>query len=64
MVAFMHTYTMNADIAIDLVIHRQMCHDPSTYADPFTVKPERFLAEGGDSPELDPRTLTFGFGRR
>lgn len=31
------------------------------YADPTTFNPERFL---GETPELDPRNLTFGFGRR
>ncbi|KAH8111221.1 cytochrome P450 oxidoreductase OrdA-like protein, partial [Phellopilus nigrolimitatus] len=39
----------------------QMAHDPSTYNNPFEFKPERFL---GEAPEMDPRTLVFGFGRR
>ncbi|OCB90783.1 cytochrome P450 [Sanghuangporus baumii] len=36
-------------------------HDPKTYHDPMTFKPERFL---GDDPEMDPHSLVFGFGRR
>lgn len=41
-----------------------MSHDPENYHDPFTFKPERFLEENGRKPELDPRTIAFGFGRR
>ncbi|OOQ83920.1 O-methylsterigmatocystin oxidoreductase [Penicillium brasilianum] len=37
-----------------------MMHDPSIYHDPMTFKPERFL----DSPEIDPHSIAFGFGRR
>ncbi|CBF85201.1 protein CYP620E1 [Aspergillus nidulans FGSC A4] len=36
-------------------------HDASHYKDPATFNPSRFL---GDTPEPDPSTLTFGFGRR
>ncbi|PYH64197.1 cytochrome P450 [Aspergillus vadensis CBS 113365] len=39
-----------------------MNHDPNTYVDPFSFKPERFLGSEGRSPEPDPHT--FGFGRR
>ncbi|KAJ3553206.1 hypothetical protein NM688_g3738 [Phlebia brevispora] len=39
-------------------------HDPQTYHDPMAFKPERFLAENGRTPELDPRIYVFGFGRR
>ncbi|RAH70575.1 cytochrome P450 [Aspergillus aculeatinus CBS 121060] len=39
-------------------------HDPHTYNDPMTFKPERFLSLEGKSPELDPRKMAFGFGRR
>ena len=35
--------------------------DPQTYHDPLTFNPSRFL---GPNPELDPRELAFGFGRR
>ncbi|THV00608.1 cytochrome P450 [Dendrothele bispora CBS 962.96] len=38
-----------------------MCHDPEYYSDPSEFKPERFMK---DPPELDPRNLVFGFGRR
>ncbi|KZV76754.1 cytochrome P450 oxidoreductase [Peniophora sp. CONT] len=36
-------------------------HDETYYQDPTSFKPERFL---GPSPELDPMTFAFGFGRR
>ncbi|KAL5481169.1 hypothetical protein ACEPAI_10110 [Sanghuangporus weigelae] len=36
-------------------------HDPKNYHDPMTFKPERFLS---GEPEMDPRSLIFGFGRR
>ncbi|KAL1984336.1 hypothetical protein VTN96DRAFT_9294 [Rasamsonia emersonii] len=39
-------------------------HDPKVYHDPMTFKPERFLSQDGHIPELDPHTLSFGFGRR
>ncbi|KAK0469239.1 cytochrome P450 [Desarmillaria tabescens] len=39
----------------------KMLHDPAIYNSPFKFKPERFL---GSTPEPDPRTVAFGFGRR
>jgi len=42
----------------------QMAHDPETYPDPFTFKPERFLEENSSPLELNPQSLVFGFGRR
>ncbi|KAF8558813.1 cytochrome P450 [Imleria badia] len=41
-----------------------MLHDPRTYSEPNEFKPERFLARDGKEPEVDPRTVCFGFGRR
>lgn len=41
-----------------------MTHDPETYHEPMAFKPERFLGVDGRSPEMDPRLLSFGFGRR
>lgn len=38
-----------------------MTHDPSVYHEPMEFKPERFL---GATPETDPRSISFGFGRR
>jgi cytochrome P450 len=37
-----------------------MAHDPLTYSDPFSFRPERFI---GPDPEPDP-TFVFGFGKR
>ncbi|KAI5123170.1 hypothetical protein M0805_000871 [Coniferiporia weirii] len=42
----------------------QFTHDPENYHDPMTFKPERFLGVDGREPEIDPHTLSFGFGRR
>lgn len=44
--------------------NRGFTHDPNVYPDPTTFKPERFLETDGNTPELDPYTLSFGFGRR
>ncbi|KAI0050756.1 cytochrome P450 [Auriscalpium vulgare] len=41
-----------------------MLHDEKVYADPWTFKPERFIATEERPAELDPRTCCFGFGRR
>ncbi|EIW77985.1 cytochrome P450 [Coniophora puteana RWD-64-598 SS2] len=43
----------------------EMLHDEETYPDPHTFNPERFFGSGADgNPQLDPRTICFGFGRR
>ncbi|OCH87155.1 cytochrome P450 [Obba rivulosa] len=39
-------------------------HDSETYPDPFTFNPNRFMPMDGKEPELDPRQIAFGFGRR
>ena len=38
-----------------------MLNDPQSYTRPAEFRPERFL---GKQPELDPHTMSFGFGRR
>ena len=44
-----------------ILLGRFMLHDPREYSDPMEFHPERFL---GEHPELDPRAIAFGFGRR
>lgn len=39
-------------------------HDPAVYHEPKEFNPDRFLSEGNRSPEQDPRSVLFGFGRR
>ncbi|KIY61912.1 cytochrome P450 [Cylindrobasidium torrendii FP15055 ss-10] len=39
----------------------KMCRDPAVYSNPEMFNPERFL---GESPEMDPEAVVFGFGRR
>ncbi|KAH7377826.1 cytochrome P450 [Pyrenochaeta sp. MPI-SDFR-AT-0127] len=39
-------------------------HDPSIYPDPMVFRPERFITTATHTAEPDPRTYTFGFGRR
>jgi cytochrome P450 len=41
-----------------------MLNDPRTYANPSQFNPERFLAKVGKEPEMAPRTVCYGFGRR
>lgn len=41
-----------------------MTHDPSVYQDPMAFRPERYLTTEKHVAEPDPRTVTFGFGRR
>jgi cytochrome P450 len=39
-------------------------HDPATYPDPMSFRPERFIDTATHKAEPDPRTWTFGYGRR
>jgi cytochrome P450 len=39
-------------------------HDPAVYPDPMTFRPERFIETPTHKAEPDPRTWTFGYGRR
>jgi len=43
---------------------RNILHDPKTYPDPFSFKPERFLPQDGKELPLNPALVAFGFGRR
>ncbi|KAG1876537.1 cytochrome P450 [Suillus subalutaceus] len=38
-----------------------MLNDPRTYGNPSQFNPERFLDNNGKDPELEPRTICFGF---
>jgi cytochrome P450 len=39
-------------------------HDPAVYPDPMSFRPERFIDTPTHKAEPDPRTWTFGYGRR
>jgi cytochrome P450 len=39
-------------------------HDPAVYPDPMAFRPERFINTPDHTAEPDPRTWTFGYGRR
>jgi cytochrome P450 len=39
-------------------------HDPAVYPDPMEFRPERFIETATHKAEPDPRTWTFGYGRR
>ncbi|EAT80928.1 hypothetical protein HBI56_185850 [Parastagonospora nodorum] len=39
-------------------------HDPAVYPDPMEFRPERFIETPTHKAEPDPRTWTFGYGRR
>ncbi|KAH9849120.1 cytochrome P450 [Lenzites betulinus] len=41
-----------------------MLYDAQTYPDPMAFNPERFMTAPGKAPQTDPRSVTFGFGRR
>lgn len=41
-----------------------MLHDPNNYHEPMVFRPERFIPTEDHAPELDPRNIAFGFGRR
>lgn len=41
-----------------------MLHDPRIYPNPSEFDPERYIAVEGKDPQQDPRTISFGFGRR
>ncbi|KAF7371334.1 Cytochrome P450 [Mycena sanguinolenta] len=42
----------------------KMTHDPARYANPMVFDPARFLETNGKAAELDPASISFGFGRR
>jgi cytochrome P450 len=43
---------------------RWFTHNPTVYPDPMTFRPERYLNTPTHTAEPDPRTWTFGYGRR
>ena len=55
-------YVLQSDTFLTILIfYRKMLRDPELYHDPEMFNPDRFM---GDSPEQDPGTMVFGFGRR
>lgn len=56
-------FVLSDDLTWSL-LGRQINHDPENYHDPFAFKPERFLGVDGRGPEMDPRDVSFGYGRR
>ncbi|KAG8706260.1 hypothetical protein FRC09_002500 [Ceratobasidium sp. 395] len=53
-------YTIKKGTTIEANI-RALMYEPSTYPDPHTFNPDRFLKQ---NPDTDPRRFLFGFGRR
>jgi len=47
-----------------LVNMKEILNDPENYEEPSVFKPERFLGDWEAQGILDPRTVTFGYGRR
>jgi len=50
--------------AIVLINIWKISRDPKNYRDPEIFDPERFIGSEGREPEVDPRSIAFGFGRR
>ncbi|KAJ6451286.1 cytochrome P450, partial [Mycena sanguinolenta] len=42
----------------------KMTRDPAIYSNPMVFDPTQFLEINGKAPELDPASISFGFGRR
>ncbi|KAG5349725.1 hypothetical protein C0989_002160, partial [Termitomyces sp. Mn162] len=47
-----------------LVNIRGILHDPKVYANPHIFNPDRFIPTESQPAEPDPRSVSFGFGRR
>ncbi|KAI0267115.1 cytochrome P450 [Gloeopeniophorella convolvens] len=43
---------------------QRLLNDPATYSNPEKFSPDRFIAAEGKPAEQDPRSYSFGFGRR
>lgn len=58
---FAHFVTFSSQHLHGHIFKRAICHDENNYPNPFEFDPERFI---GSNPQVDPREVVFGGGRR
>jgi len=54
-------YTKNKHLVYAAFLDRNIMHDEKIYTNPYTFNPDRFL---GPTPDRDPASFVFGYGRR
>ncbi|KAJ7637439.1 hypothetical protein B0H17DRAFT_1149490 [Mycena rosella] len=52
------------DIQIGLIFPRAILHDETTYANPFTFKPKRYLLDRKPNTDMPDPQIALGFGQR